>query len=73
MDLQFVSSGGNAVEYVLKTVSCATKPQHNLSVSSLARHSSGYTAVKAAVDSYRSAQAEDESLTGSRVADPCSN
>ena len=49
------------------------KPQHNLSVSSLQRNSWGYTAARAAVDSDRPAQAEDESLWGSRVVHPCSN
>ena len=58
MDLQFVASGEDAVEYVFKTVSHATKPQHNLTVSSLQHHSSGFTAVKAAVDSYQPALAE---------------
>ena len=33
-------------------------PHHNLSVSSLQHHSSGYTAARAAFDSYRPAQAE---------------
>ena len=54
-------------------MSYATKPQHNLSVSPLPRHSLCYTAARAAFDSYRSAQAGDESLTGSRLVQPCSN
>ena len=36
MDLQFVAGGEDAVEYVLKSVSYATKPQHNLTVSLIA-------------------------------------
>ena len=69
MDLQFVSSGEDAVDYAVKAVCYATT--RNLSVSPLPRHSLGYTAAESAVDSYRPPQAGDESLTGSRVVHPC--
>ena len=56
MDLQLLTNGEEAVEYILKTVQYTTKPASSLGLESMLCCESDYSAARYAVDSYRSGQ-----------------